>query len=219
MSILGNKYPLLPVALIAVMAVAAGCGEEETTTSTNAAPDAPVAAVPMFSYSGPGSNWDYDVFDDGTYQVTHSALAGMDADLSVSGSYQVTAEGFLSLTIDASSGDDAPVRGGKAWALEIPNYALVLGPVSTADDHFVAMVNGGECPNTDLASNWINVRASLSSDSLSPEGSYFGSLDHSFADGSTVLTSRFALSTGNPAQGEYSLGNGFCQQVRHRLHE
>jgi len=135
----------------------------------------------------------------------------MDADLSVSGTYQVTAEGFLSLTIDASSGDDAPVRGGTAWALQIPNQALVLSPVSTADDHFVAMVNGGECPNTDLASNWINVRASLSADAQSPESSYFGSLDHSFADGSTVLTSRFALTTGNPAQGEYSLGNGFCR--------
>jgi len=57
MSILGNKYPLLPIALIAVIAVAAGCGEEETTTSTNAAPEAPVAAVPMSNFSGPGSHW------------------------------------------------------------------------------------------------------------------------------------------------------------------
>jgi hypothetical protein len=165
----------------------------------------------MASYSGPGSNWDIYLNNDGSFAVNRSALAGMDPDLSVSGSFQGTAQGFLSMTIDASSGDDAPVRGNKAWAFEIPNHALTLSPISTADDHAVTMVGSGVCPDSDVSANWISIRAGASSDTQSTEGSYFGAMGFSNANGSTVLRSQYALTVGNPNQGEYALGNGFCR--------
>jgi hypothetical protein len=208
-----SKRKLLPSALIAAVAVAAGCGDETTepvnTVEQPATP--PASAAPMVSYSGPGSNWDIDLNDDGTYAISRSALAGMDPDLSVSGSFQQTAQGFLSMTIDASSGNDAPVRGNTTWAFEIPNHALTLSPISTVDDHAVTMVGGGVCPDSDVSANWISIRASLSSNAQSTEGSYFGALDYSYGQGSTTLRTQYALTVGNQSQGEYSLGNGFCR--------
>jgi hypothetical protein len=208
-----SKRKLLPSALVAAVAVAAGCGDE-TTEPVNTVEQPiqpPAAAAPMASYSGPGSNWDIDLNNDGSFAVNRSALAGMDPDLSVSGGFQKTAQGFLSMTIDASSGDDAPVRGSKTWAFEIPNHALTLSPISTADDHAVTMVGGGVCPNSDISANWISIRASLSSNAQSVEGSYFGSFDYSYGQGLTMLRTQYALTVGNPDQGEYSLGNGFCR--------
>jgi hypothetical protein len=206
-----TKRYLRPITFVAAIAITAGCNEETTTANAPADPVPPVAAAPMSSYSGPGSNWNVDLNEDGSYAASHSVSPGMPGDLSISGSYQQTTEGFISLTIEASSGDDAPVRGNKAWALEIPNHALFLSPVSTNDDHGISLVGGGECPNSDSIGNWINVRAPLSSNAESPEGSYFGSFAYTYANGSTVLTSQFALTVGNPDQGEYSSGNGFCR--------
>jgi len=214
MSILGNKYPLLPAALIAVMAVAAGCGEEETTTSTAAvadAPEAPVAVAPMSSYGGPGSNWAHDLFEDGTFQVTRSPAMGLANDLSVSGSYEVTAAGFLQMTVDASTGADAPAVGELLWAVEIPDQALFLSPASTSDDHMIPMVQGGQCANGDFGGNWINVRARLSGDATSPVGDYFGSINYTISDGATSLSASHALGGGFASQEASSLGNGYCR--------
>jgi len=214
MSVFESKTSRLVTSIVtlAAIAVAAGCGEETKpsvgaqATAVDVIPDVP----PMANYSAPGSNWDIDLNDDGTFAVNHSVLAGTDPDLSVSGSYEQTAEGFLSLTIDASSGDDAPVRGSTTWAFEISNHALLLNSVSMADDHVVTMVGGGACPNSDVSANWINVHASLSSDAMSPQGSYFGVFDYTNAQGATTLRTQYALTVGNPSQGENFLGNGFC---------
>lgn len=197
---------------IMTLLVAAGCGDETTSSvPAQVSNDVPPGPVSMASYNGPGSNWEYDLHDDGTYQIIHSALPGMSSDLSVSGDFQFTAQGFVSMTVDAASGSDAPSTGSSLWALEIPGFALLLSPVSTADDNFIPMVQGDQCPNTDLSNNWINVRATVDGDAASPEGSYFGSLAYRFSDGATSLVSRFALSNGNPDQGSESLGNGYCR--------
>ncbi len=213
MSILGNKYPLLPIALIAVIAVAAGCGEEETTTSIAAVadtPDVPVTVAPMSSYGGPGSNWAYDLFEDGTFQVTRSAALGLADDLTVSGSYEVTAAGFLQMTVDASTGTDAAAVGELLWAIEVPNQALLLSPASSSDDYMIPMVQGGQCADGDFGGNWINVRARLSGDASSSVGDYFGSINYTISDGATSLSTSYALGGGFAGQEASSLGNGFC---------
>ncbi|MDX1482547.1 MAG: hypothetical protein R3315_12765 [Woeseiaceae bacterium] len=210
MSIILSKEARILAALAAALAVVAGCGDETEPDVTESAPEPPGPAV-ISSYSGPGSNWSTELREDGSFAIARSPLAGAAADLSVSGTYTETAQGFLSMSIDASSGEDAPVRGNRIWAVEIPNYSMVLGPVSTSDDRFVAMVGGGVCPDTDISGNWINVRASLSSDALSAEGSYFGAFTYAISDNGTTLDSQFSLASGNPDQGTYDLGNGFCR--------
>ena len=214
MSVFASKTSRVVTSIVALSALvfAAGCGEEsEPSVAAQATgSEVPQVTPPMASYSGPGSNWEYDLNEDGTYQVLRSALPGMDSDLKVSGSYQSTG-GFLSMTVDSSSGAEALTVGATAWALEIPGFALFLSPVSSSDDNIIPMVQGSDCPNTDLSNNWISVRANASADATSATGSYFGSLLYKFADGDTTLASQFALSGGNPDQGFASLGNGYCR--------
>jgi hypothetical protein len=208
---LASNRRLLPAA-IASLLIIAGCGSDSTTSAVDvtSAAEPVVAQVSMTSYSAPGSNWQYDFHDNGTYSITRSEFPGTANTLSVDGSYSATAAGFVSMTVDASAGTDAPGVDSQIWALEVPGFALLLSPVSTSDDKFISMVSGGECPNTDFSNNWITVRAQASGDSTSVEGSYFGSLSYRSNDGATSLGSQFALTTGNPDQGALSLGTGYC---------
>ena len=66
-----SKRHLAQAALIAAIAVAAGCGEETIETTDIADPaQPPAAATPIANYSGPGSNWDIALNDDGSYAVS-----------------------------------------------------------------------------------------------------------------------------------------------------
>lgn len=208
---------LLSAAVIASVSVATGCLDNTVDPEAVAAQVAAAAAItpevvppPMATYGAPGSNWQYDFHDDGTYLITRSERPGMDIDLSVSGSYQVTDAGFVSMAVDASSGIDAPGVGSAMWAVEVPDFVLVVSPVATSDDNFIAMVPGGECAVSDLSNNWITVRAQASGDATSAEGSYFGSMVYQQSAGFTSLTSQYALTTGNPDQGQRDLGIGYC---------
>jgi len=211
-----NRH-LLPAVVIASVSVATGCLDNTVDPEAVAAQVAAAAAVqpvvvppPMATYGAQGSNWQYDFNDDGTYLITRSERPGMDNDLSVSGAYQVTDAGFVSMDVGASSGIDAPDVGSAIWAVEVPDFALVVSPVATSDDNFIAMVPGGECAGNDLSNNWIAVRAQASGDATSAEGSYFGSMIYQQSANSTSLTSQYALTTGNPDQGSLDLGIGYC---------
>jgi hypothetical protein len=195
---------------LGVIAAIGGCGEEtQTTLPISADPQIePIPPAPMSSYSGPGSVWNYELHTDGTYSVSRDA--GTDSELLVSGSYQSTAAGFLSMTVDSSSGNNAPAPGASLWALEVPNLLLVMSPVSTDDDHFVPMVYGHECPGTDLGNNWINVRPSDSQDAASDAGGYFGAFNFVDSTTETLLVTQHALTDGNVDHGLQSLGHGYC---------
>jgi hypothetical protein len=204
------KRYLRPITLVAAIAITAGCNEETTTTTTANAPAnpvPPVTAAPMSSYSGPGSNWDFDLFDDGTYTITHSGVAG---EMSFSGGYQLTAAGFLTLTVDDAAGNNAPDISSTLWGVQVGGSAFFLSPVAGYGEHFIPMVSGAECTGSDLANSWINVRARSSADAASAEGSYFGSYSYRASDNGTSLESQHALTSGNPDQGAFDLGNGFC---------
>lgn len=209
---------LLPAVVIATVSFASGCLDNTVDPEAVAAQVAADAAVqpdvvqpPMSTYSAPGSNWQYDFHDNGTYAISRSDAPGLTNDLSVSGDYQTTNSGFVSMSVGSSSGTDAPSVDSQMWALEVPGFALVLSPVSTSDDRFLPMVSGGQCPGTDFSNNWITVRALPSADSTSASGSYFGSMSYRHTDGSTNLSTQFALTNGNPDQGEMALGNGYCR--------
>jgi hypothetical protein len=206
-----SKRQLLPVALIAAIAITAGCNDESTSTESSATPTTPVAAAPMSSYGGPGSNWAYDLFEDGTFEVTRSPAMGLADDLTVNGSYEVTAAGFLQMTVATSSGIDAPAVGELLWAIEVPDQVLLLSPASSSDDYMIPMVQGGQCADGDFGGNWINVRARLSGDATSSVGDYFGSINYTISDGATSLSTSFTLGDGFASQEASSLGNGFCR--------
>ena len=215
MRVLANKNPLF-AAVLATITVVTGCSDG-TDTATAADPAASVgstAVVPpaMATYNAPGSNWEYQFTDNGSFALSRSDHPGMTADLSVSGSFQITAAGFVSMTVAASSGSDAPSVDSQIWALEIPDYALVLSPVSTSDDNFIPMVVGGQCPGSDFSNNWVTVRAQLSGDTTSADSGFFGSMSYQHTDGATSLLSQYALTSGNPDKGSMSLGNGYCRE-------
>jgi hypothetical protein len=213
---LASNRALLPVAMIASMFVTTACLDDAVDPAAIVAEIAAnaeqtvVITPPMSTYGAPGSNWQYDFHDDGTYSITRSDRPGMDSDLSVDGSYQLTAAGFVSMTVDASSGIDAPSVGSQLWAVEVTDFALMVAPVATSDDQLIPMVSGGQCPETDFSNNWVAVRAQASGDATSAEGSYFGSLTYQQSGGFTSLSSQYALTTGNPDQGSMDLGYGYC---------
>ena len=214
MSILANKYALIPSLLVAVMAVTAGCGDETTETSTAAVadvPDVPITAVPMSSYGGPGSNWAYDLFEDGTFEVTRSAAMGIANDLTVSGSYEVTAAGFLQMTVESTSGDGAPATGEILWAVQLSNGTAILSPTGTYSNQMIPMVKGGTCVDGDIGGNWITVRTRLDGNATSPSGNYFGAFNYSHSNVTSALSSGYALVDGFPAQESVSLGQGYCR--------
>ena len=105
MSVFASKTSRMVTSIVALSALvfAAGCGEEsEPSVAAQATgSEVPQVTPPMASYSGPGSNWEYDLNEDGTYQVLRSALPGMDSDLKVSGSYQSTGVFLLLLRLHA----------------------------------------------------------------------------------------------------------------------
>ncbi len=212
----GNR-PLLPAAMIAALFVTGACIDDTVDPAAVAAALAGNTVEPdsvppsMATYSAPGSNWQYDFYDDGTYSITRSDNPGMESNLSVDGGYQTTATGFVSMTVDSSTGTDAPSVGGQIWALEVPGYALVLSPVSTSEDNFIPMVVGNQCPGTDFNNNWITVRPQSDGDSTSADGSYFGSMSYRHTNGFTNLSTQFALTAGNPDQGTMELGTGYCR--------
>lgn len=208
-----NTRWILTSAVLAVFSVTAGCGEESTSatpSTVTGAPDPVAETPPMSSYSGPGSNWHYDLNEDGSFEITRSPVVGAANDLVISGTYQTTAAGFLQMTVDASSGTDAPAVDSSLWALEVPDYALFLSPASSSDDRMIPLVQGGQCIGSDLANNWINVQARLSADATSPEGSYFGTFNFTAAVGTSDLSTQFALAGGFSDQGSATLDPGFC---------
>lgn len=205
------KRALLPSALSLALVLTAGCyTEDKAPDDPAAAPEAPQGPVSAANYAGPGSNWEYQLFDDMTFTIARSAMPGATPDLVVNGTYSATAGGFVVLSVLTSDGSDAPPRGTTLWGVEIPGKALVLGPVAESDDNLLTMVDGS-CPGADISANWVNVRSRPGDDAGSADGSYFGSLSYARSNNETTLTSQYALTVGNPDQGSYSLGVGFCR--------
>jgi hypothetical protein len=117
MSILVNKYALMPAAMLAAITIVAGCGEETQENIPAVVDAAPAEEVPMSSYGGPGSNWAYDLFDDGSFEVTRSDALGLADDLNIGGSYEVTATGFLQMTVDSCHPERMPRSQAKHFGL------------------------------------------------------------------------------------------------------
>ena len=199
-----TKY-LRSIALgLAVSVFIAACGGSSNVPLPDTGPGT------VASYNGPGSKWDYELYDDGTFMVTRRDDVDSPIDLTVEGDYEVTTLGFVLMTVTGASGTDAPSPGDTAWALEVPGYALMLKPIGPSSDQMIPMVVSGDCPTDNLTGNWVIVRKRDTADATATDADYFGSFAFDIAQGLGQLPDRFALSDGFPSQGMSTLQPGSC---------
>lgn len=190
--------PLSISALTASFLLTVGCGGSGGSSS-----------LTSDSYNGPGSKWDVDLYSNGTFQIDRRATPQTPIILTVNGTYERFDSGFVGLTVQSASGEDAPSEGDLAWALELPGYAFLLKPVD--GDQMIAMVTSGSCPTTDIDANWVIVKQGLNSDATDNERDYFGTFNYIAETGTPNLPSKYAISSGFPAvTGGGIDGTGSC---------
>lgn len=192
--------------LIALTLLLGACGGSGGSSSTPPQTPAPADEA----YNGPGSKWDATLGADGSFIFTRRANVGAPVDLTVEGSFDRLANGFLELTVAAASGTDAPQPGETAWAVEVPGYALFLKPDDSPAGNFIAMVDAGACPESDLIANWVTVKSRQDADATRPDQDFFGTFAYDAATTSASLPGRHALSDGFADLGSSDIGPVTC---------
>lgn len=170
--------------------------------------------VASVDYNGPGSKWDLSMKDDGTFHIDHRPDIDSAIDYTVDGTYVRNDSGFVSLTVTGGGGADAPAAGSKAWALEVPGYAMMLKPVDS--DQLVAMVKAGECPTADFDANWVIVKQDTSGGNADADNSgrdFAGTFSFDYASQTPGLPLKKALSAGHPSvtSGGIDPGDVVCE--------
>ena len=160
-------------------------------------------------YNGPGSKWDIELRDDGTFHIDHRPAVDAAIDYTVDGDYTRHDSGFITLTVTGGEGTDAPAAGSEAWALEVPGYAFMLKPVD--GDQLIAMVTAGECPSGDLNANWVMVKQDRSggdADATNPGRDFAGTFHYDAATGVPTLPVKKSLADGFPTVTEGGIDPG-----------
>ncbi len=184
-----------------------GCGGSGGSSSDN--PPVAVDPVSLASYSGPGSKWDFELNDDGTFHIERRAMPGDPVDLTVDGDYVEQDNGFMLLTVTSAEGTDAPSAGETAWALEVPGFALFLRPTDAAGE-FIAMVEAGNCPTENYVGNWVVVKNRVGADATEPDQDYLGAFAFDATAEGATLPGRYALAGNFNDLGPVDLEGGTC---------
>ena len=163
------------------------------------------------TYNGPGSKWDVTFRTAGTFTVTKRANTTAPVDFTVDGTYTTSTTGFKILTVTSVTGTGGPSAGDKAWAIDVPRYALLLSPMESGSDQVIPMVASGSCPTADFAANWVIVKKSNSSDATSSSRDFFGSYQYDASTSTATLPSVHALDNAFTNIGANSLGASTCQ--------
>ena len=159
-----KTYQLASLAVLATtMLVVAACN----SSSNNSSPDPDPVPVTGNAYNGPGSKWDVDLNDDGTFQITRRPDVNSAIDLTIDGTYVRNPMGFVLMTVVSATGVDAPSQGDTAWAIEAEGYALML---YTEGDSYVPMVKSGTCATEDFTGNWVIARKRSDADATEVDG-------------------------------------------------
>ncbi len=159
------------------------------------------------SYQGPGSTWDVDLSDE-NFTITRKESPVDPVDLTVEGTYTRLASGFLEMTVASATGDDAPAAGDKAYAIEVPGYAMLLKPVDSGQ--IISMVKSGACPTEDIDANWVIVKMRDDGDASDPNQDFFGQFNYDVSTGTPSIPSKYNLN-GGVITGDSSLGSGTCE--------
>ena len=166
-----------------------GCSDDATSTSTSTSQ----------IYNGPGSKWDLQLKDDGTFHIDHRPDVVSAIDFTVDGTYLRHDSGFITLLVTGGEGANAPAAGSAAWALEAPGYAFMLKPLD--GEQLIAMVTAGECPTGNLDVNWVIVKQDKTGGTADANNSgrdFAGTFHYDFATGVPTIPFKKALSTDFP---------------------
>ena len=161
------------------------CSDATTPAGNNGSQD--------LSYSGPGSKWDFDLAADGTFTIERRPDVNSPVDMTVTGTYDRLESGFILFTVGGGSGQNPPAQGDKAWAIEVPGYALLVRPIQSGSDQIIAMVSAGSCPSSDINANWVLVRKELSILANDETASYSGVFNYAVATNTPSLQSQYSL--------------------------
>ncbi|MEM7080888.1 MAG: hypothetical protein AAF513_19900 [Pseudomonadota bacterium] len=200
---------LLRIAFVLTALQLMGCssGSDRATSDQAAADSQPPA---LRHYAGPGSRWDVRLNADFTFSIERRARIDTPVVLTVTGTYQELDSGFLQLVVGAAQGEDAPTPGQTAWAIEVPGYALFLKPDESPFGGFITMVDGGNCPSSDLTANWTVMRPAASASADSASVAHVGSLAYTAASANLCITQRRSLTALDTELGSVDLGVGEC---------
>ena len=174
--------------LLVVVAMVWACGDGSSSSSATTQ-----------SYAGPGSQWTSAISSDGTFTLNES-----ESSLILSGTWTETDGGFKKLIVTSSSDTGSVALGSTAFALDIPGVVLLLKPLDGTQ--MITMVKSGECPQTDVTSNWImtNSNTDMGADIL-------GTFAYTAATTSATLPARYQLDgtdIGASALGSFSCSSG-----------
>ncbi len=176
-----------------------GCSDDSSGDGSSSA----------LNYNGPGSKWDFTL-DDGAFTITRRATVEAAVSLTVEGTYERMASGFLVLTVASASGEDAPEAGDRAWAIEVPGYALILKPMDSDSDQVIPMVAAGSCPTSDVDGNWVMVKKDSDAAADDADRDFFGTFAFDYDTGSANLPMRRALANAFQDGGQQALAGGAC---------
>jgi len=165
-----------------------------------------------YSYNGPGSAWSITLEDDGSFEISAAETLGGEPFLTVEGSYERYDNGFIELTVESAEGDDAPVPGATAMAIEATGFAFLLRPLGE-DSEILPMVASGSCPVDDVAANWMmmtcNSGLGESCDAQDTTREFLGVFTYDESVGTASLPARFSLADGSD-QGSNDIGTATC---------
>ncbi len=135
------------------------------------------------TYTGPGSSWTFNLYDDGSFEATETDA---NPDLSVSGTWSTTAAGFKRLTVTTTSDAGSVAVGSSGYAVDIPGVVFLLKPFNGTQ--IISAVKKGECPQTDITANWImaNKNTDIGND-------IFGTFNYNSTTGDAELPSMYSL--------------------------
>ncbi len=166
-----------------------------------------------YNYNGPGSAWSVELTEDGDFAIEASESLGDAPFLEVEGTYERYDNGFIELTVGSASGVDAPSRGDKGMAIEAPDFAFLLRPLGGSGELY-PMVRAGDCPDTDVAANWMVMTCNNGGDSCeasSASRDFLGSFAYDESSETASLPTRFALQ-GGASQGSNDIGSASCSR-------
>lgn len=173
------------VTLLALWGLALPLNACENTANDDAPIVAPVA------YLGPGSIWRLSFSGTDRYTLTEHPDAASSPVLTVSGSYVRLSTGFSRLTVAEANGPGAPPIDARTWGLEVPDYTLVLHPLT--GDQPIPMIRDGRCPSLGSRANWVLFKKRAADRADDSEHAFFGTFQHFIGDSRADFPVRRAL--------------------------
>ncbi|MEM7292611.1 MAG: hypothetical protein AAF420_04320 [Pseudomonadota bacterium] len=198
-----QRFTLKPIlgllAGIIIVSVAACGGSDSGTTEAT-----------QTRYNGPGSKWDFAFSSDSTFTITKRSDVSSPVLFTVNGTWETSTTGFRILTVTDVEGTGGPSVGDRAWAIDVPGYALLLKPIEAGSDQVIPMVSAGDCPTETLNANWVIVKKANATDATDSSRDFFGTYTYDANSGTANLPMRRALDNSFTDQGANGLGGVSC---------